>query len=98
MGNETHEYLLHKKILTWIINALKFLFIHARLTMEYFNFKKRMNFKGLLSTSSDTCCGATAGGNDETSKWKRSTSERAHLNHHDCSFNGLLDLWVLYYK
>ena len=36
---------------------------------EYlYTHKGRMNFKGLLSTSSDTCCRATAGGNDETSK------------------------------
>ena len=26
------------------------LFIHARVTLEYFNFKERMNLKGLLST------------------------------------------------
>ena len=44
---------------------MKFLFIHARVTLEYY---ARMNFKGLLSTSSDTCYRATAGGNDETSK------------------------------
>ena len=76
MGNETHKNLLHEKILTWITNSMKF--IQACVTLEYFNFKGRMNCKGLLSTSSNTCCQASAGGNDETSKWKQSTSEQAH--------------------
>ena len=44
MGNETHEKLLHEKILTRIINAMKFLFIHARVALEYFNFKKKNGF------------------------------------------------------
>ena len=80
-GYETHKNLLHKKILTWITNAMKFLFIRARATLEYFNYKRKMNFTGLLSTSSDTCCRATTGGNDETLKWKRSTSESSRSIH-----------------
>ena len=62
---------------------MKFLFIHAHITLTL---KWRMNFKGLLFPSSDICCQATAGGNDETLKCK------AHLNHHDRSFNGSLNL------
>ena len=30
---------------------MKFLFIHARVTLEYFSFKGRMYLKGLLFTS-----------------------------------------------
>ena len=55
MGNGTHESLLHEKILTWIINKVsnEVLFIHAHVTLEYFNFKRENGFKrfNLLSTS-----------------------------------------------
>ena len=51
MGNGTHENLLHEQFLTRIINKLcnEVLFIHAHVTLEYFNFE-RENRKGLLST------------------------------------------------
>ena len=38
-----------------------------------------MNFKGLLSSSSDTCCWETAGGNDDTHDRNESDP---HLNEH----------------
>ena len=53
MGNETDENLLHEKFLTRIIYKVcnEALFIHARVTLKYFNFKERMDLKGLVSTS-----------------------------------------------
>ena len=69
MGNETHENLLHEKFLTQIINKVceEALFIHARVTLEYFNFKRENVFKSLVSTfiasAITACCRATAGGN-----------------------------------
>ena len=66
MGNETHGNLLHKNILTWIINKLcnKLLFIHASVTLEYFNFKRENEFERFviyLYCFSDNCCRMTAG-------------------------------------
>ena len=64
MDNETHE-----NFLTRIINKMckEALFLHARVTLEYFNFKRENEFKGLVSTSIASaitaCCRATAGGN-----------------------------------
>ena len=53
MGSETHENLLDEKFLTRIINKLcnEVLFIHARVTLEYFNFKRDNGLEGLLSSS-----------------------------------------------
>ena len=58
------------------------LFVHTRVTLQYFNFKGRMNLKGLLHSFSDNCCRVTAGGNEID----------PYLNHHDHSFKGSLDL------
>ena len=44
VGNKTHENLLHEKILTRIINTMKFLSIHAHVALEYFNFKRKNGF------------------------------------------------------
>ena len=47
MGSETHENLLDEKFLTRIINMVcnEVLFIHAHVTLEYFNFKRENGFK-----------------------------------------------------
>ena len=65
---------------------MKLLFIHARATLEYFNFKRENEFKRFrvvyFYCFSDKCCQVTAGGNEIG----------PHLNHHGHSFKGLLDL------
>ena len=66
---------------------MKFLFIHARVTLKYFNFKRENKFKICVVyfyCFSDNCCRAVVGGNEID----------PHLNHHDHSFKGLLDLWA----
>ena len=47
MGNGTHKNLLHEKFLTRIINKVcnEVLFIHAHVTLEYFNFQRENGFK-----------------------------------------------------
>ena len=56
MGNGTHENLLHENFLTRMINKVcnEVSFIHAHVAntrILHFNFKGRMDLKGLLSTS-----------------------------------------------
>ena len=87
MGNGTHENLLYEKFLTQIVNKVsnEVLFIHAYVTLEYFNFKRENGFKRFAVNFYcfiDNCCRATAGGNGSNS----------HLHRHDHSFNNSLDL------
>ena len=61
------------------------LFIHALVTLEYFNLKRKYEFKRFIvyfHCFSNNCCLVTAGGNEIN----------PHLNHYDHSFNGSLDL------
>ena len=61
------------------------LFIHARVTLKYLNFKREDEFKRFVvyfHCFSDNCCQATAGGNEID----------PNLNHHDHLFKGSLDL------
>ena len=65
--------------------AMKFLFIHACVTLEYFNFKSENEFKKFIVCFycfSYNCCKATARGNEFN----------PHLNCHAHSFKGSLDL------
>ena len=87
MGNGTHKNLLHGKFLIQIINKVcnEISFIHAHVTLEYFNFKRENGFKRFavyFYCFSDNCCQGTAGGNGSD----------PHLNRHDHSFNDSLDL------
>ena len=55
------------------------LFIHARVTLEYFNFKRENRFKRVavyFCCFSNNCCRVTAGGNGSD----------PHLNRHDPTF------------
>ena len=64
------------------------LFIHVRVTLEYFNFKRENEFKRFVvyfHCFSDNCCRATAGGNEINPHLNV-------LNRHDHSFKGSLDL------
>ena len=64
---------------------MKFLFIHVRVTLKYLHFKRENEFKICVVyfyCFSDNCCRAVAGGNEID----------PHLNRHDHSFKGLLDL------
>ena len=81
MDNGTHQNLLHEKILTRIINkvCIEVLFIHAHVTLEYFNFKRENGFKRIavyFYCFGDNYCRATAEGNGSD----------PHLNRHDHSF------------
>ena len=61
------------------------LFMHARVTLEYFNFKRENEFKRFVvyfHYFSDNCYRATAGGNEID----------PHLNRHNHWFKGLLNL------
>ena len=66
---------------------MKFSFIHACITLEYFNFKRENEFKRFVVyfyCFSDNFCWATAGGSEIG----------LHLNCHGHLFKGSLDLWV----
>ena len=61
------------------------LFVHVRVTLEYFNFKSENEFKRFVvyfHCFSDNCCRETAKGN----------AIDPNLNRHDHSFKGLLNL------
>ena len=80
-----------KKFLMWIINKVRneviINFIHARVTLEYFNFKTENEYERFVVyfyCFSDNCCRATAGGNEID----------PHLNRHNHSFKGSLNLWA----
>ena len=92
MGNETHKNLLHEKFLTRIINKVckEALFIHTRVTLEYFNFKREnviKRFGVYLYCFSNNCM-------LPSDCWRKLPGNDPHLNHHDYSFNNSLDLWV----
>ena len=60
------------------------LFIHARVTLKHFSFKRENEFKSFViyfHCFSDNCCLATAGGN----------GINPHMNRHNHSFKGSLD-------
>ena len=64
---------------------MKILFIHAHVTLKYFNFKRENEFKRFavyFYWFSDNCCRAIAGGNGSD----------PHLNRHNHSFSDPLDL------
>ena len=64
---------------------MKILFIHAHVTLKYFNFKRENEFKRFavyFYWFSDNCCRTTAGGNGSD----------PHLNCHNHSFSDPLDL------
>ena len=87
MGNGTHKNLLHKQFLTQIINKVcnAALFIHAQVTLEYFNFVRENKFKRFavyFYCFRDNCCRAIAVGN----------GSNPHLNRHDHSFNESRDV------
>ena len=61
------------------------LFIHTRVTLEYFNFKREYEFKRFIvyfHCFSDNWCRVTVSGK----------GINPHLNRHDHSFKGSLDL------
>ena len=64
---------------------MKFLFIHACVTLEYYNFKRENKFKKFVVyfyCFSDNCCHAIVGGNEIDQ----------HLNRHNHLFEASLDL------